>query len=55
MRCTLKRASQSLATLRPDVPLWDLTLEDYIDGVEMGNWPTIESLLWADDIQTLAW
>lgn len=32
-----------------------LTLDDYIEGVEMGDWPTIESLLWQDGMQTLAW
>jgi integrase/recombinase XerD len=30
MRCTLKRAVQRLGTLRPAVPLWKLTLEDYL-------------------------
>jgi integrase/recombinase XerD len=30
MRCTLKRAVQRLGVLRPAVPLWKLTLEDYL-------------------------
>jgi len=30
MRCTLKRAVQKLALLRPTVALWKLTLEDYL-------------------------
>lgn len=32
-----------------------LTLEDYIDGVEMGTWPVIEGYLFDPDMQTLAW
>ena len=30
MRCTFKRAVRELALLRPSVPLWKLTLEDYL-------------------------
>lgn len=30
MRCTLKRALQKLALIRPSVALWKLTLEDYL-------------------------
>jgi integrase/recombinase XerD len=30
MRCTLKRAATELGKLRPTVPLWKLTLEDYL-------------------------
>ncbi|TCO70574.1 DsrE family protein [Rhodovulum euryhalinum] len=32
-----------------------LTQEDYIDGVEMGTWPVVESLLFDPDVKTLAW
>ena len=32
-----------------------LTKEDYIDGVEMGSWPVIESLLFDPKVKTLAW
>ncbi len=32
-----------------------LTEADYIDGVVMGNWPLVESWLFRDDMQTLAW
>jgi integrase/recombinase XerD len=30
LRCTLKRAVNELGVLRPSVPLWKLTLEDYL-------------------------
>jgi integrase/recombinase XerD len=30
MRCTLKRAVAELGALRPSIPLWKLTLEDYL-------------------------
>jgi site-specific recombinase XerD len=30
LRCTLKRAVMELGNLRPSVPLWKLTLEDYL-------------------------
>lgn len=33
MRCTLKRAHAKLGALRPDVPLWKLTLEDYLQWI----------------------
>ena len=33
MRCTLKRAVQDLAALRPAVALWQLTLADYVGWV----------------------
>jgi integrase/recombinase XerD len=33
MRCTLKRAVRALEVKRPSVPLWKLTLEDYLDWV----------------------
>ncbi len=32
-----------------------LTQEDYIDGVQMGGWPVVESWLFRDGMQTLAW
>lgn len=32
-----------------------LTEADYIDGVVMGNWPLVESWLFREDMQTLAW
>ena len=32
-----------------------LTKADYIDGVQMGNWPLIESWLFREGMQTLAW
>jgi len=33
MRCTLKRAVQAMEGVRPAVPLWKLTLEDYVRWV----------------------
>ena len=33
MRCTLKRAVTALEQMRPSVPLWKLTLEDYMGWV----------------------
>ena len=32
-----------------------LTQADYIDGVTMGSWPVVESWLFRDGMQTLAW
>lgn len=32
-----------------------LTQDDYIDGVEMGSWPVLESWLFAEDVTTLSW
>lgn len=32
-----------------------LTQADYIDGVTMGSWPVVESLLFDPDVKTLAW
>ncbi|MDX2483910.1 MAG: DsrE family protein [Pseudodonghicola sp.] len=32
-----------------------LTEEDYIEGVEMGTWPLVESWLFRDGMQTLTW
>jgi sulfur relay (sulfurtransferase) complex TusBCD TusD component (DsrE family) len=32
-----------------------LTEADYIDGVQMGNWELIESLLFDPAIKTLSW
>lgn len=32
-----------------------LTLEDYIDGVEMGTWPVVEGLLFNPNVTTLSW
>ena len=32
-----------------------LTKDDYIDGVVMGSWPVVESWLFRDGMQTLAW
>lgn len=32
-----------------------LTQADYIDGVEMGNFPLVESWLFRDGMQTLSW
>lgn len=34
VRCTLKRAAEAFACLRPEVPLWKLTLEDYLHWFE---------------------
>ncbi len=34
VRCTLGRISRSLSVLRPGVPLWRLTLEDYIQWLQ---------------------
>ena len=33
VRCTLKRAVSALAVKHPAVPLWKLTLADYLDWV----------------------
>ena len=33
MRCTLKRAVTELGAMRPSIPLWKLTLEDYLRWV----------------------
>lgn len=33
MRCSLKRAHQKLGALRPGVPLWKLSLEDYLHWI----------------------
>lgn len=32
-----------------------LTKADYIDGVQMGSWPVVESWLFREGMQTLAW
>jgi len=32
-----------------------LTKADYIDGIQMGNFPLIESWLFNPDVKTLAW
>jgi sulfur relay (sulfurtransferase) complex TusBCD TusD component (DsrE family) len=32
-----------------------LTMDDYIDGVEMGSWPVVEGYLFAEGMQTLSW
>ncbi|WP_137701922.1 DsrE family protein [Marimonas lutisalis] len=32
-----------------------LTQDDYIEGVEMGNWPLVESWLFREGMQTLSW
>ncbi|TQV77823.1 DsrE family protein [Denitrobaculum tricleocarpae] len=32
-----------------------LTKDDYIDGVQMGNWELVEGLLFDQNIKTLAW
>jgi len=32
-----------------------LTLDDYIDGVQMGSWPVIEKLLFDPNMKTLSW
>jgi len=32
-----------------------LTEADYIDGVTMGTWPVVESLLFDPEVKTLAW
>lgn len=34
VRCTLKRAAEAFASRRPAVPLWKLTLEDYLRWFE---------------------
>jgi site-specific recombinase XerD len=34
VRCTLKGACQAMAAIRPEVPLWKLTLEDYVVWIE---------------------
>lgn len=33
MRCTFKRAASELGTLRPSIPLWKLSLEDYLQWI----------------------
>jgi integrase/recombinase XerD len=33
VRCSLKRAHQKLGALHPNVPLWKLTLEDYLEWI----------------------
>jgi site-specific recombinase XerD len=35
VRCTLKRAAEAFAADRPEVPLWRLTLEDYLRWFEL--------------------
>jgi integrase/recombinase XerD len=37
VRCTLKRAAEAFALHRPEVPLWKLTLEDYLHWFESGR------------------
>ena len=32
-----------------------LTKDDYIDGVQMGNWELVQGLLFDPDVKTLAW
>ena len=32
-----------------------LTVDDYIDGVEMGSWPVVEGYLFDPAIKTLSW
>ena len=32
-----------------------LTVDDYIDGVVMGDWPTVSGLLFGENMQTLSW
>lgn len=32
-----------------------LTIDDYIDGVQMGSWPVVEAWLFDPEIQTLSW
>lgn len=32
-----------------------LTESDYIDGVEMGTWPVVESILFDPNVTTLSW
>ena len=32
-----------------------LQAADYIDGVQMGTWPLVESILFNPDVTTLAW
>lgn len=32
-----------------------LKLEDYIDGVQMGNWELVEGLLFDPNVKTLSW
>lgn len=32
-----------------------LTKDDYIDGVEMGTWPVVESILFDPNVTTLSW
>jgi sulfur relay (sulfurtransferase) complex TusBCD TusD component (DsrE family) len=32
-----------------------LSASDYIDGVEMGTWPRVESILFDPNVTTLAW
>jgi site-specific recombinase XerD len=34
VRCTLRRVCAAMAVLRPDVPLWKLSLEDYLRWLE---------------------
>lgn len=32
-----------------------LTIDDYIDGVQMGNWKLVEGLLFDPNVKTLSW
>lgn len=32
-----------------------LTIDDYIDGVQMGTWPVVEGYLFDPNMQTLSW
>ncbi len=32
-----------------------LTIEDYIDGVQMGSWPVVEGYLFDPAVKTLSW
>ena len=37
VRCTVRRAADALASQRPEMPLWKLTLEDYLHWFESGR------------------
>jgi site-specific recombinase XerD len=34
-RCTLKKVTEKMARIRPGIPLWKLTLQDYVQWVNM--------------------
>lgn len=35
MRCTLRKVTESMQVLKPDVPLWKLSLDDFLEWIEI--------------------